>query len=83
MTYFELKKQNLIERLNEISDESLLDDIEQLLNERANQSNPDGVLYFSPELKGRIDRALEQMRNGEVHTEEEMEKYFDKWLTTD
>lgn len=83
MTYFELRKQNLIERLNEISDESLLDDIEQLLNERANQSNPDGVLYFSSELKGRIDRALEQMRNGEVHTEEEMEKYFDKWLTTD
>ncbi|WP_298549255.1 hypothetical protein [uncultured Parabacteroides sp.] len=83
MTYFELRKQNLIERLNEISDESLLDDIEQLLNEREKQSNPNDVLYFSPELKERIDRAMEQMRNGEVHTEEEMEKYFDKWLTTD
>lgn len=80
MTYFELRKQNLIERLNEISDESLLDDIEQLLNERANQSNPDGVLYFSPELKGRIDRALEQMRNGEVHTHQEMKQRFAKWL---
>ncbi len=77
MTYIELKKQNLIERLNAISDESLLDDIEQLLNER------ETVLHFSPELKGNIDKALEQMRNGEIYSEEEMDKFFDKWLATD
>ncbi|RHR60842.1 hypothetical protein [Parabacteroides sp. AF17-28] len=74
MTYIELKKQNLIERLNAISDESLLDDIEQLLNER------ETVLHFSPELKDKIDKALEQMQNGEVYTDKEMKKRFAKWL---
>lgn len=40
----------------------------------------DGVLHFSPELRGRIDAALEQMQNGQTYTEEEVDKFFDEWL---
>lgn len=77
MTYLEQRKQDLIERLNAISDESLLDDIEQLLDAR------EPILHFSAELKEKIDCALEQMQNGEVYTEKEMDKFFDKWLDQD
>lgn len=74
MTYLEQRKQNLIERLNAISDESLLDDIEQLLDAR------EPILHFSAELKEKIDCALEQMRKGEVRSHQEMKQRFAKWL---
>ena len=74
MTYLEQRKQNLIERLNAISDESLLDDIEQLLDAR------EPILHVSAELTEKIDCALEQMRKGEVRTHQEMKQRFAKWL---
>lgn len=73
------RKQQLIERLETVFEESIIDEIEQLLNKK----QPKDVLHFSSELKGKIDEALEQMRTGKVLTEEEMDKFFEQWLVED
>lgn len=73
------RKQQLIERLETVFEESIIDEIEQLLNKK----QPKDVLYFPSELKGKIDEALEQMRTGKVLTEEEMDKFFEQWLVED
>lgn len=87
MTFLQ-RKQKLIDRLENTFDDDILDKIEQIFNEQDSieTESPyieDGVLYFSPELKGRIDSALEQMRNGQTYTEEEVDKLFDEWLKED
>lgn len=87
MTFLQ-RKQRLIERLEDTYDEDILDKIEEIFNEEygIEADRPyveDGVLHFSSELKGRIDSALEQMRNGQTYTEEEVDKFFDEWLGKD
>lgn len=89
MTFLQ-RKQKLIDRLENTYDEDILDKIEEILNKQdsveADTKRPyieDGVLHFSPELKGRIDAALEQMKNGQTYTEEEVDKLFDEWLKDD
>ena len=68
------RKQLLFQRLMAVNDERLLEDIEALLNNRC----PDNVLYFSSELRDKIDNALEQMQCKEVVSTEEME-YRLRW----
>ena len=84
MTFLQ-RKQKLIDRLEETFDEDILDRIEEIFNEQdgVKAESPyveDGVLHFSPELKGRIDLALEQMRSGQTYTEVEVDKLFDEWV---
>ena len=79
MTFIK-RRQRLIDRLGNIYDEDLLDKIEEIIDEKEGPDtkgvyDEDDVLHFSPELKGRIDAALEQMQNGQTYTEEEMDKY--------
>lgn len=68
MTFIQ-RKQKLIDRLENTYDEDILDKIEQIFDQQndVDTESPyikDGILHFSPELKGRIDVALEQMKNG-------------------
>ena len=84
MTFIK-RRQRLIDRLGNIYDEDLLDKIEEIIDEKEGPDtkgvyDEDDVLHFSPELKERIDAALEQMQNGQTYTEEEMDKCFDEWL---
>lgn len=76
MTLIE-RKQQLINRLETIFDERLIDQIEQLIDD---QEEANDVLYFSPELKSKIDRALERMKEGRGVSDEDMKKRFAKWL---
>lgn len=76
MTLIE-RKQQLINRLETIFDERLIDQIERLIDE---QEESKDVLYFSPELKSKIDRALERMKEGRGVSDEDMKKRFAKWL---
>ena len=69
------RKQLLFQRLMAVNDERLLEDIEALLNNRC----PDNVLYFSSELRDKIDNALEQMQCKEVVSTEEMEYMLSRW----
>lgn len=76
MTLIE-RKQQLINRLETIFDERLIDQIERLIDD---QEEANDVLYFSPELKSKIDRALERMKEGRGVSDEDMKKRFAKWL---
>lgn len=76
MTLIE-RKQQLINRLETIFDERLIDQIERLIDD---QEEANDVLYFSLELKSKIDRALERMKEGRGVSDEDMKKRFAKWL---
>ena len=76
MTLIE-RKQKLLQRLETVFDEHLINEIEQLLDQREQKND---ILYFSSELKGKIDRALERMKAGKGVSDEEMKKRFAKWL---
>ena len=72
MTFIK-RRQRLIDRLGNIYDEDLLDKIEEIIDEKEGPDtkgvyDEDDVLHFSPELKGRIDAALEQMQNCLLYT---------------
>lgn len=69
------RKQLLFQRLLAVNDERLLEEIETLLDRRC----PDDILYFSQELKEKVDNALEQMKRGEVITTEEMRNKLSQW----
>lgn len=76
MTLIE-RKQKLLQRLETVFDEHLINEIEQLLDQKEQKND---ILYFSSELKGKIDRALERMKAGKGVSDEEMKKRFVKWL---
>ncbi|WP_455638918.1 hypothetical protein [Parabacteroides sp.] len=76
MTLIE-RKQQLIQRLETVFDEHLINEIEQLLDQKEQENE---VLYFSSELKGKIDRALERMKAGKGVSDDDMKKRFAKWL---
>lgn len=76
MTLIE-RKQKLLQRLETVFDEHLINEIEQLLDQKEQKND---ILYFSSELKGKIDRALERMKVGKGVSDEEMKKRFAKWL---
>lgn len=76
MTFIERKRQ-IIQRLETVFDERIFGEIEQLLDQKEPEND---ILYFSPELKGKIDDALERMKAGEGISDEDMKKRFAKWL---
>lgn len=76
MTFIERKRQ-IIQRLETVFDERIFGEIEQLLDQKEPEND---ILYFSPELKGKIDDALERMEAGEGVSDEDMKKRFAKWL---
>lgn len=76
MTLIE-RKQQLIQRLETVFDECLINEIEQLLDQKEQENE---VLYFSSELKGKINRALERMKAGKGVSDDDMKKRFAKWL---
>ena len=76
MTLIE-RKQKLLQRLETVFDEHLINEIEQLLDQKEQKND---ILYFSSELKGKIDRALERMKAGKGVSDEKIKKRFAKWL---
>lgn len=70
------RKQLLMQRIWMTSDADMLQELEKLLN----TPETDPYLFFSPALKDLIDTALCQMKEGDVLTDEEMEKEMSGWL---
>lgn len=70
------RKQLLMQRIWMTSDADMLQELEKLLN----TPETDLYLFFSPALKDLIDTALCQMKEGDVLTDEEMEKEMSGWL---
>ena len=73
MTLIELKK-SLHERIDSLNDESYL----EMLNDMI--SSKDEVFIIPEHMKEGIRRGTEDIKHGRVHTMEDFEKRYEKWL---
>lgn len=73
MTTIQLKTR-IQERLDRTQDTLLLEAIYDMLG------GSDEVVKFTPEQHARVMRGLEQMRNGQVVSEEEADREIEEWL---
>lgn len=74
-------KEILINELCRTTDISVLERIKKILlpaNKVTRKKNE--VLAFSPELRAAIDRSLVQADNGELISQEELDKEVERWL---
>ena len=74
MTAIQLKSR-IQERLNKTNDLKLLNTIHEIL-----KSTDEEVVKLSPEHRKSVMRGLEQMKNGEVCSEEEADREIEEWL---
>ncbi len=70
-------KSNIINEISSINDLKKLEDLTEFLG--INMSKKD-VYVFSPEQRIRIEKALNQVENGECISDEEAEKQIQKWF---
>lgn len=69
------RKQHLLQRLFLLNDEQKLEALEAFMDRQC----PDEVLCFSPELRAKVDEALEEMRQGKVYGMADMEQRLAQW----
>jgi hypothetical protein len=75
MTTIELKRR-VIDKVNKVSDESLLLDLIRLLDD-----GDDNEIYrLSQKHKNAIQTAINQIENGEFLTNDQADKEIDEWL---
>jgi len=74
MTAVQLKTR-IKERLEKTDDPKLLEAIYEML-----KSAEEEVVKFTPEQRTRVMRGLEQMKNGEVTSQEEADREIEEWL---
>lgn len=76
MSTLELQKQ-LIHKIQKTTDEDILEGVLSLLEF---ETGNDEVYAFNAEQKVAIDRARQQIENGQFYTDEEADKLTEKWL---
>ena len=70
-------KQHIIDKINDVDDELLLDEVYHILN----VGNENSSKYiFSDEQKNILDTRIEEINNGFFLTDEDASKDLDKWL---
>ena len=73
MTLVELEK-SLHEKIDGLNDQQFLEHIAAIL------SNKEEVFIIPPHMKEGIQQGEEDIRNGRIHTQEDFEKKYEKWL---
>ena len=76
MTTKELKH-TVIDKVNEIEDETLLNDLIKLIDDNSLDNN---IYQLSSNHKSAIDKANKQIENGDYVTNEQSNKEIDEWL---
>lgn len=76
MTTKELKH-TVIDKVNEIEDETLLNDLIKLIDDNSLDNN---IYQLSSNHKFAIDKANKQIENGDYLTNEQSNKEIDEWL---
>lgn len=74
MTAIQLK-QFIKKEVDAIDDEPMLENIIKVIHDLRGE-----VRTFTPEQRERVLHGLEQMRNGEVVSEEEADREIEEWL---
>ena len=70
-------KLDLIKYISNIEDIQILERLKQFLEVNKISEN---VKVFTPDQQARVNRALEQYKNGECISNEEAEKEIQQWL---
>ena len=70
-------KLDLIKYISNIEDIQILERLKQFLEVNKISEN---VRVFTPDQQARVNRALEQYKNGECISNEEAEKEIQQWL---
>jgi hypothetical protein len=74
MTLLELKK-SIHEKIDHLDDETLLEQIDAIINSQEKK------LFIIPEhMKEGIRQGKEDVKAGRIHTMEDFEKRYEKWL---
>ena len=83
MTMVELEmKQSLIRKLMRTNDPNILERVKNLLLPTSSYCTDEesDILFFSDDLRNKIDIALKQADNGEVIDGKELDKQVKEWL---
>ena len=70
-------KHKVIDKVNELNDESLLLDLMKLIDDNSFDND---IYQLSSNHKDAIDKAIRQIENGEYLTNDQSNKEIDKWL---
>jgi hypothetical protein len=73
MTLIELKK-SIHEKIDGVNDEHLLEEVAAILTKNEN------VFIIPEHMKEGIRQGQEDIKNGRIHTMEDFEKKYEKWL---
>ena len=73
MTLIELKK-SIHEKIDGVNDEHLLEEVAAILTKNEN------VFIIPEHMKEGIRQGMEDIKNGDFITMEELEKRYEKWL---
>ena len=76
----EARKISFIQEFLKLQNEDIIDSLEQLLKKRKAESIEDNIKPMSiEELNERIDKSMEDSRNGRVIIAEELKSIINKW----
>jgi hypothetical protein len=73
MTIVELKK-SIHEKIDGLNDQQFLEHVAAIIN------NKEEVFIIPPNIKEGIEQAKNDVKNGKVHTMEDFDKKYEKWL---
>jgi hypothetical protein len=73
MTLIELKK-SIHEKIDDVTDEHLLEEVAAILTKNKE------VFIIPEHMKAGIRQGQEDIKNGHIHTMEDFEKKYEKWL---
>jgi hypothetical protein len=75
------KKEDILQKLQSTTDEQLIDEVYELLYPDEEVTNIP-LSALSEELQNKINRALDDHKNGRYITHEEMKEKVAQWLTS-
>ena len=73
------EKLDIIQRICEIQDNDLLDIIKNIID-IPNGTKSDWWDQITPEEKNSINRGLNDLQQGKVHSHDQIRKKYEKWL---
>ncbi len=75
------KKDDILQKLQSTNDEQLIEEVYELLNPNEAIKNIP-ISDLPDDLQVKINRALDDYRNGRYITHEQMKQKVEKWLTS-
>ena len=75
------KKEDILQELQSTTDEQLIEEVYELLYPNEAVENI-AISNLPEELQNKINRALDDYKNGSYITHEQMKEKVDQWLTT-